>query len=191
MQGGGSGLTLEDAEVDGGLDLLWVAAHVVGLSLDRSGRLPGLGLERGREACVREDRRVDAPGQVAEVLQGVGGVPLELKRSSSISRTFRRTSPACEATSCTSFRFAGSIGSSTGMARVIAPRGSPWWRTAIASPMGSSCPVTRTLATEGASGGCETDGTSRSPIRSHIRTSLAPVLSPTRRAIRGRTSSTE
>ena len=54
-------------------------------------------------------------------------------RRSSISRTFRRTSPACAAMSRTSFAFVGFIGSAAVSATVSAPRRSPWCRTSNAS----------------------------------------------------------
>ena len=69
---------LEAAEVDRGLDLLWVARDAVGLQGDRDRRLPGLRLERGRKTLVGEQRRVDAASEVAQVLEGVGRVGLQL-----------------------------------------------------------------------------------------------------------------
>jgi hypothetical protein len=52
--------SLEAREVHGSLDLLWEAPDLVGHHVDRHSRLLRLGLQRGGEALVGEQRRVDA-----------------------------------------------------------------------------------------------------------------------------------
>ena len=209
----------------------------------------GLGVEGGREALIRQERWIDPPGQVTEVVervrpyraaapppsraraQGRGrssspraavspgarpaaaarhrGCPAPASslasscaatirrrdsRRSSISRTFRRTSPACAAMSRTSFAFVGFIGSAAVSATVSAPRRSPWCRTSNASSpskVGSSSPRTATLAAAGASRGQEVSARSSFPMRSQTLAVRAPVASARSWAIRGRTSSVE
>src|SRR2546426_753446 len=51
---------------------------------------------------------------------------------SSIRRTFRSTSPACDARSLISLARAGFMGSFSGMTTDNAPSSSPWWRTSTA-----------------------------------------------------------
>src|SRR5438445_640008 len=60
---------LQAAEVDGGLGLLLVAADPVGVHADGQRGLAGLRLERRREPLISQERRVDAPREVPEVLE--------------------------------------------------------------------------------------------------------------------------
>src|SRR5439155_759796 len=60
---------LQAAEVHGGLRLLGVPTQAIGLHLDRKGRLAGLCRHGRRQPLIGQERRVDAPGQVPEVLQ--------------------------------------------------------------------------------------------------------------------------
>ena len=69
---------LEAREIDGRFDILRIPGDRVGVDLDRQTRLPRLRLERRDEALVRQERRIDAPGQVAEVLQRRVRLALEL-----------------------------------------------------------------------------------------------------------------
>ncbi len=48
------------------------------LDLDGHRTPPGLPLERGDQPLIGEKRRVDAPGEIAEVLQGLGHLLLGL-----------------------------------------------------------------------------------------------------------------
>ena len=69
---------LEAREVHGRFDILRVPGDRVGADLDRQTRLPRLRLERRDESLVRQERRIDAPGEVAEILQRGVGLALEL-----------------------------------------------------------------------------------------------------------------
>ncbi len=70
---------LEDAEVEGRLGVLRIAANAVGLDGHGQGGLACLGLEGGGQSLVGEQERVDTPGQIAEGLQGLVGVAFELR----------------------------------------------------------------------------------------------------------------
>jgi hypothetical protein len=124
-------------------------------------------------------------------------------RSSSISRTLRSTSPACEATSRSRRSFAGSIGSLAGIVTDSAPRSSPRCRTSTADCPGANdaapgdSPHSPAAAVELSAGEAPSpDGhdaaTRRSPPRtSHTRAEEAPVPAARIRAISGRTASVE
>lgn len=62
----------EDGEVQRGFDLPGIPAHPVRLDGDRERRLLDLGLERGAQAEVGEQRRIDSAGQVPQFLNGLG-----------------------------------------------------------------------------------------------------------------------
>ena len=70
---------LEDAEVDARLDVLRVAPDAVGGDVDRDGGLARLRLERRGEPLVGEQRRVDPAREVAERLERVVGLRLQLR----------------------------------------------------------------------------------------------------------------
>jgi hypothetical protein len=61
----------QHAEIDGGLDFLGVPAQVRCFHRDRKGRLPRLCFECGRQPQVGEQRWVDPPGEIPELLQRV------------------------------------------------------------------------------------------------------------------------
>jgi hypothetical protein len=61
------------------LDLLRVAADAVGLDMDRDRRFPRLRGERLGQSLVRQQRRVAAAREVAEVLERVGGLGLQTR----------------------------------------------------------------------------------------------------------------
>ncbi len=71
---------LEAREVDGGLRILREAPDPVGDDLDRHGRLARLRLERGEQALVRQERRVDAARQVPQILERPLRVALQLRK---------------------------------------------------------------------------------------------------------------
>ena len=157
---------LEAREVHGRLHVLAVAFDAVTTDPDRHRRSPDLRFERSDQTLVGQQRRVDPAGELAEVLERVACVGLDVLEhrrravldpgaasccasrtftlsatscccapscrfrssrrrssscaatrrcrdalSSSISRTLRRTRPACDARSLTNLRRAGSSGS--------------------------------------------------------------------------------
>ena len=65
-------------EVHGRLDLLGASPDPVSMDVDRYHRLAGLGLQRRREPLVGQQRRIDPPGQVAQVLERVVGLGLDV-----------------------------------------------------------------------------------------------------------------
>src|SRR5206468_735832 len=62
--------SLETREVHGGLDVLRQPPDAVGVDPNREWRLPGLRVQRGPEALVGEQRRIDPARQVAKVVEG-------------------------------------------------------------------------------------------------------------------------
>ena len=68
----------EAREVHGRFDLLREAPDPFGYHVDRHGRLPRLGLQRGGESPVGEKGRVDAASKVAEILEGVARLAPDL-----------------------------------------------------------------------------------------------------------------
>ena len=70
---------LEAAEVDGGLDVLPVPTDAVRLHGDGHGGLPRVGFQRGRQALVGEQRRVDASCEVPEVPERLRRLDLEVR----------------------------------------------------------------------------------------------------------------
>ena len=58
--------------------LLGVPGQVIGRHGDRQGGLAGLGGQGGVQSLVGQEGRVDPPGQVPEVLQGLRGLGLGL-----------------------------------------------------------------------------------------------------------------
>jgi hypothetical protein len=66
------------AEVDGGLDVLRATSDTVGHDRDGDRRLPSLGLQRRLEATIGQQRGIDASGQVAQVVQRLLRVGLDL-----------------------------------------------------------------------------------------------------------------
>jgi hypothetical protein len=69
---------LEAAEVDGGLNRLGVAGVVDHVDRHRDRHLPSLRLEGGTEPLVGEERRIDAPREVAQIVESSFGVSLDV-----------------------------------------------------------------------------------------------------------------
>ena len=65
------------AEVDGGLDLWGIPTRAASLDLDGYRSLSRLGLYRSREPLVGEERRVDPPGEVPQVVESPSGLGLQ------------------------------------------------------------------------------------------------------------------
>ncbi|GAA3040486.1 hypothetical protein GCM10010464_00020 [Pseudonocardia yunnanensis] len=75
------GQRLGDQVVGGDLDLLGQPAIEADVEFDRDGAAAGEGLERGGQAAAGEDRRVDAAGELAQLVQSggrLGGQVVEL-----------------------------------------------------------------------------------------------------------------
>ena len=86
---------LEDAEVHGRLDVLRVALHTVCLHRHRHCRFPRLRVQRHDQSLVSEQRRVDAASQVAQCLQCLVGVMLQLlQRCDRLLRSRVKSIPA-------------------------------------------------------------------------------------------------
>jgi hypothetical protein len=109
-------------------------------------------------------------------------------RSSSVSRTLRRTSPAWEARCCSSLSSAADIGSFLGLWTVSAPSSSSPCRTAaerVAANAGSRPPSASGTAAGGADpGGHVTRGRSCAPTRVQTSTRVAPTAPARTDAIR-------
>ena len=71
---------LEAREVDGRFDVLGAPTHVARLDRHRDGGLPRLRFQRGGQALVREERRVDPAREVTEIVERARGVGLDLPR---------------------------------------------------------------------------------------------------------------
>jgi F420-dependent oxidoreductase-like protein len=69
---------LEATEVHRGLDRLVVASVAAHLDGDRDRCLASLRLEGGPESLVGEQRRIDAPGEVAQIFESSFGVALDV-----------------------------------------------------------------------------------------------------------------
>ena len=71
---------LQTREVDGGLDRLREPADAVGVDGRWNDGLSSLRLERGRQALVGQQRRIDATRKVAQVLERLAGADLQVRR---------------------------------------------------------------------------------------------------------------